>query len=74
VLLVAVARGSAFDRHDLAVEALRHRVGNPQLAVGQDVVQMGLSRYATSRTGSNRECVAHQNHFAKKRFAQPREV
>ncbi len=40
VLLVTEAAGHAFDRHDLAVEALGHRVGKLVLTVRKDVGQV----------------------------------
>ena len=42
VLHVPEASGEALDRHDLTVEPFGDACGDPVLAVGQDVVFMGL--------------------------------
>lgn len=39
---VAEAAGAAFDRHDFAVQALGHGVGDEVRAVGDDVLQSPL--------------------------------
>ncbi len=71
MLLVAVATGSAFDGHDLAVQPLRNGVGHAMSTKGHDVVHMIHEHVRTLPIGSSFELLAQEHHFFRKRLPHP---